>query len=102
MSQVPATVRAVYGRVYAVAVTGVHGHVISVEASVGRGLPTLVLAGDDDPIVPLANGRILTGLLPDGRLKIIRGGGHLFLLERPAEIAALVAAFLTGDGSGAI
>jgi len=64
--------------------------------------PTLVLAGDDDPIVPLANGRILTGLLPDGRLKIIRGGGHLFLLERPAEIAALVAAFLTGDGSGAI
>jgi pimeloyl-ACP methyl ester carboxylesterase len=60
--------------------------------------PTLVLTGDDDPIVPLANGRILTRLLPDGRLTIIRGGGHLFLLERPAEIAALVADFLTGDG----
>jgi pimeloyl-ACP methyl ester carboxylesterase len=45
-----------------------------------------------------ANGRILTRLLPDGRLKIICGGGHLFLLERPAEIAALVADFLTGDG----
>jgi magnesium chelatase family protein len=45
MSQVRATVPAVYGRVYAVAVTGVHGHVISVEANVGRGLPTLVLAG---------------------------------------------------------
>jgi hypothetical protein len=28
----------------------------------------------------------------------IRSGGHLFLLDRPAEVAALVADFLTGDG----
>jgi magnesium chelatase family protein len=35
----------VYGRVFAVAVVGVQGHVISVEAHVGRGLPALVLAG---------------------------------------------------------
>ena len=34
-----------YGRVYAVAVVGISGHVISVEASVGRGLPALALAG---------------------------------------------------------
>jgi len=59
--------------------------------------PTLVLAGDDDPIVPLANGRILTRLLPDARLEIVPGGGHLFLLERPAEIAALVADFLAAE-----
>ena len=59
--------------------------------------PTLVLAGDDDPIVPVANGHILTRFLPHARLEIIRGGGHLFLLERPAEIAALVAEFLTGE-----
>jgi pimeloyl-ACP methyl ester carboxylesterase len=57
--------------------------------------PTLVLAGDDDPIVPLVNGRILSGLIPDSRLHIVRGGGHLFLLEQPAEIAALVTGFLT-------
>jgi poly(3-hydroxyalkanoate) depolymerase len=59
--------------------------------------PTLVLAGDDDPIVPLANGRILAGLLPHARLQIVHGGGHLFLLERPAEFAAVVAGFLTGE-----
>jgi len=35
----------VYGRVLAVAVVGVEGHVIRVEAHVGRGLPTLTLAG---------------------------------------------------------
>ena len=56
--------------------------------------PTLVLAGDDDPIVPVINGRILTRIIPDARLKIARGGGHLFLLERPTELAAVIAAFL--------
>jgi poly(3-hydroxyoctanoate) depolymerase len=56
--------------------------------------PTLVLAGDDDPIVPVINGRILSLLIPHARLEIIRGGGHLFLLERPTELAVLIAAFL--------
>jgi poly(3-hydroxyoctanoate) depolymerase len=56
--------------------------------------PTLVLAGDDDPIVPATNARILAWRIPDSRLEIIRGGGHLFLLERPAETARLIADFL--------
>jgi pimeloyl-ACP methyl ester carboxylesterase len=56
--------------------------------------PTLVLTGDDDPIVPTINGHILARLIPDARLRIIPDAGHLFLLERPAEIAALVAEFL--------
>ena len=59
--------------------------------------PTLVLAGDDDPIVPVVNGRILTRYIPHARLHIVPGGGHLFLLEHPAEHAALVAAFLTAE-----
>ena len=66
--------------------------------------PTLVLAGDDDPIVPAINGRILASIIPKARLEIIHGAGHLFLLERPTEIAALVADFLTvsGDSGRAI
>jgi poly(3-hydroxyoctanoate) depolymerase len=56
--------------------------------------PTLVLAGDDDPIVPLINGRILARCIPEARLHVVPGGGHLFLLERPAQMAALVADFL--------
>ncbi len=59
---------------------------------------TLVLAGDDDPIVPTINGRILARVIPNARLEVIRGGGHLFLLERPHEIAALVADFLAAAG----
>jgi poly(3-hydroxyoctanoate) depolymerase len=57
--------------------------------------PTLVIAGDDDPIVPLANGRILARLIPDARLHVVAGGGHLFLLERPTEMAAVVTGFLS-------
>ena len=56
--------------------------------------PTLVLAGDDDPIVPLLNARILAHRIPDARLHIVPGGGHLFLLEQPAEMATLVTRFL--------
>ena len=56
--------------------------------------PTLVLAGDDDPIVPSVNGRMLARLIPDARLHVVPGGGHLFLLERPREMAALVTEFL--------
>jgi poly(3-hydroxyalkanoate) depolymerase len=57
--------------------------------------PTLVIAGDDDPIVPLANGRLLSRLIPGARLHIVAGGGHLFLLERPHETATLVSDFLS-------
>ena len=32
--------------------------------------PTLILAGDDDPIIPLANARLMAALLPDARLHV--------------------------------
>jgi poly(3-hydroxyalkanoate) depolymerase len=56
--------------------------------------PTLVLHGDDDPIVPLVNGRILAHCIPEARLHVVGGAGHLFLLERPTEMAAMVTRFL--------
>jgi poly(3-hydroxyoctanoate) depolymerase len=62
--------------------------------------PTLVIAGDDDPIVPVLNGHLVSRLVRDARLHVVRGGGHLFLLERPAEMAGLVTAFLGGNRSG--
>ncbi len=55
--------------------------------------PTLVLAGDDDPIVPLANARIMARLLPNARL-LTYPDGHLGLLTRADELAPAVADFL--------
>jgi poly(3-hydroxyoctanoate) depolymerase len=57
--------------------------------------PSLVLIGDDDPLVPVANGHILARLIPDARLIVIRGGGHLFLLQLAPQMAGLVADFVT-------
>lgn len=56
--------------------------------------PTLVLHGDADPIVPVANARILAARIPDARLVTVPGGGHLFLLTRPQEMARLITDFL--------
>jgi poly(3-hydroxyalkanoate) depolymerase len=57
--------------------------------------PTLVLAGNDDPIVPLLNGRIMARLIRGATLHVVEGGGHLFVLESPAAVAKVVADFLT-------
>ena len=59
--------------------------------------PTLVLAGDDDPIIPVANGRILATRIPGARLAVI-DGGHLFLLDQLEEASAHLLPFLTPEG----
>ena len=61
--------------------------------------PTLILAGDDDPLTPLANARIMHRLIPGSELTIYHGG-HLDLVSEPERMAAIVEAFLTaGIGS---
>ena len=57
------------------------------------GQRTLILAGDDDPIVPLVNAKIMTRLMRDVRLEIYPDG-HLGLLVRAPELADTVARFL--------
>jgi poly(3-hydroxyalkanoate) depolymerase len=55
--------------------------------------PTLVMAGTDDPLVPVVNGRILASLIPDARLVTI-DDGHLFLVTSPGVSAAVISEFL--------
>ena len=55
--------------------------------------PVLILAGDDDPIIPLPNARLMAALLPAARLHVYPDG-HLGLLTRAAELAAVVSDFL--------
>jgi len=55
--------------------------------------PTLILAGNDDPIVPPANARIMARLIPNATLHIVNGG-HLFLLTEKEQVAPLVHQFL--------
>jgi len=55
--------------------------------------PTLILAGDDDPIIPLANARIMHRLIPRSELHVY-AGGHLELAARAEHLAPVVEAFL--------
>lgn len=57
--------------------------------------PTLVLAGDDDPIIPLVNARILQRLLPHAELHVY-ADGHLGLVTSADELAPRIASFLLG------
>ena len=58
--------------------------------------PTLVLTGDDDPIVPPGNSGLLASLIPGSRLTVVPGGGHLMVFDSPAQVAPHLMAFLGG------
>jgi poly(3-hydroxyalkanoate) depolymerase len=60
--------------------------------------PTLVMVGDDDPLIPLINARIMSRLIPDSELHIYRGG-HLDLIAQPHRLAPVVERFLAADTS---
>lgn len=57
--------------------------------------PTLLLAGNDDPIIPLVNARIMLALLPNATLHVYHDG-HLGLLTSADVLAPVVSRFLTG------
>jgi poly(3-hydroxyalkanoate) depolymerase len=60
--------------------------------------PTLILAGDDDPIIPVINARIMHRLMPRSELHIYNGG-HLELVADAGRIAPVVDAFLGIGGT---
>jgi poly(3-hydroxyalkanoate) depolymerase len=64
----------------------------------GLRTPTLILAGDDDPIIPLANARIMHWLIRRSELHVYHGG-HLELAAQPERIAPVVEAFLDAAGA---
>jgi pimeloyl-ACP methyl ester carboxylesterase len=59
-------------------------------------VPTLVVSGTADPLVPVQNAQLLARQIPHARLELIPGGGHLWLLEHPEASADLIGGFLAG------
>ena len=55
--------------------------------------PTLVMAGSDDPLVPLLNAKLLHALIPHSELQVF-DCGHLFLITRAKESALAINEFL--------
>jgi poly(3-hydroxyoctanoate) depolymerase len=58
--------------------------------------PTLIICGDDDPITPHVNHVMMAMMMRDARLHTVRGGGHLTLVDSPAQVAPVITEFLGG------
>lgn len=83
--------------------TPAHGATRQAEAIMGHDtyellpkikLPTLVIDGDSDRLIPVENSRILASRIPKVELVIIKGAGHEFFIEDAEEVNKIVLGFL--------
>ena len=66
--------------------------------SLGRlRLPTLIVWGEHDALVPVEIGESYQRAIPGARLTVIDGCGHAVYMERPDAFFAAVMPFLTQD-----
>ena len=56
--------------------------------------PTLVVHGTADRMLPVANGELIAQAIPNARLELLEGVGHMFWWEQPERSAALVRSFV--------
>ncbi len=61
-----------------------------------EGLPTLVVHGLEDGLVPADRGRDLAALIPGAKLELIDSCGHLLTTDAEGEVAAAILAHLEG------
>ena len=59
------------------------------------GLPTLLIWGDDDAIIPVEHGYAAHEAMPDSRLEVLPGVGHFPQVEAPETVARLLGEFMT-------
>jgi len=57
--------------------------------------PTLVLHGTEDQVVDVRNAQLLGERIPNARVELLEGTGHLFFWENPELTGRLVGEFLS-------
>ena len=55
---------------------------------------TLVVCGNDDPLVPIANARMLAERIPRAKLEVVERAGHLLLWDEPERVAPQIGEFV--------
>lgn len=56
--------------------------------------PTLLVWGDMDTATPIADAKVMEGLIKDTGLVVCEGAGHYSFLEQPAKVHGALQAFL--------
>jgi pimeloyl-ACP methyl ester carboxylesterase len=93
-TQLPAPVPVIMAQVQAIG-----GH--DVQDRLGEiAAPTLVIHGDEDQMLDVANGRLIASRIPGARLEVLEGVGHMFWWERPQESAELIRAHALAAAGG--
>ena len=58
------------------------------------GLPTLIIWGDEDPIIPIEHAYAAQGAIEGSRLEVMEGCGHFPHVEDPAQFVAILEDFI--------
>jgi pimeloyl-ACP methyl ester carboxylesterase len=64
-----------------------------------RDVPTLVLTGDKDKMIPVEHSELIAERLPDAEFVVVPDAGHMVLLEKPDEVTAALAALVRRVGA---
>lgn len=62
--------------------------------------PTLVIAGERDPLCPPRAAEIVAAGIPGARMMVMPDSSHMLPVERPAELSALLLDFLESSPGG--
>lgn len=60
-------------------------------------IPTLVVWGQEDPVLPASHAEQLAGLLPNAQALLLDQCGHMPVLEQQAQTQAIARAFFKGE-----
>jgi pimeloyl-ACP methyl ester carboxylesterase len=66
-----------------------------------RLIPTLVLTGEKDKMIPMAHSELIVERLPESEFVVVPDAGHLVLLEKPDAVTEALTALLRRVGAGA-
>jgi pimeloyl-ACP methyl ester carboxylesterase len=91
----------------ATSVPGIKGALMGMKARpdatpllAGIDVPTLVLHGEDDQLIPVEEAQAMHAAIPNSRLEVLPGAGHLLNLERPDAFNQSVRRFLQSVQNG--
>jgi pimeloyl-ACP methyl ester carboxylesterase len=89
----PFAERAYRAQAFAAGLHNCYGHLPRID------VPTLVVHGRHDRMIPVANAQLIAERVPGARLQILEESGHLYATEEP-EVDDAIAAFLAEAGEG--
>ncbi len=59
--------------------------------------PTLIICGSEDSLTPVKYSRFLKENLPQSKLEVIQGAGHMVMLEKPEAVNRAISRFIEED-----